>query len=123
YAGNLTMIDFSALNATLDQWNRTYTLTNNTTTWRYSPPQLFNFDMRIERKNVTTDYTANYGYSAMISVAGLSRAQGHIILVDAGTGEMEWVMAAIVILAVLSAISVQAFYGKRRKRLGKFQRR
>jgi len=123
YADNFTMLQFGSLEPTLDQWNRTYTLTNNTTTWRYSPPQLFNFDMRIDRKNVTTDYTANYGYSAMISVSGLSRAQGRIILVDVGTGEMEWVMAAIVILAVLSAISVQVFYGKRRKRLGKFQRR
>ena len=123
YAGNFTMIDFSDLPTTLDQWNRTYTLTNNTTTWRYSPPQLFSFDMRIERKNVTTDYVANYGYSAMISVSGLSRAQGNTILIDVGTGEMEWVMAAIVILAVFSAVSVQVMYRNRRKRAGKFQRR
>jgi hypothetical protein len=123
YAGNFTMIDFSALNATLDQWNRTYTLTNNTTTWRYSPPQLFNFDMRIQRKNVTADYVATYGYSAKISVSGLSRSQGHTILIDVGTGEMGWVMAAIVILAVFSAISVQVMYRNRRKRVGKFQRR
>jgi len=123
YAGNFTMIDFSDLPTTLDQWNRTYTLTNNTTTWRYSPPQLFSFDMRIERKNVTADYVANYGYSAMISVSGLSRAQGNTILIDVGTGEMEWVMAAIVILAVFSAVSVQVMYRNRRKRAGKFQRR
>jgi len=123
YAGNFTMIDFSALNTTLDQWNRTYTFTNNTTTWRYTPPQLFNFDMRIERKNVTADYVANYGYSAIISVSGLSRSQGHIILIDVGSGEMEWAMAVIVILAVVSAISVQIMYRNRRKRVGKFQRR
>ena len=123
YADNFTMINFSGLTPTLDQWNRTYTLTNNTTTWRYSPPQLFNFDMRIQRKNMTADYVANYGYSAMISVSGLSRAQGHTILVNVGTGEMEWAMAAIVILAVFSAITVQVLYRNRRKRLGKFQRR
>jgi hypothetical protein len=123
YAGNFTMIDFSGLNPTLDQWNRTYTLSNNTTTWRYSPPQLFNFDMRIQRKNVTADYVANYGYRAVISVPGLSRAQGHTIIVDIGSGEMEWVMAAIVILAVFSAISVQVSYRNRKKRFGKFQRR
>jgi hypothetical protein len=123
YAGNLTMIDFSGLSPALNQWNRTYTLTNNTTTWRYSPPQLFNFDMRIQRKNMTADYVANYGYSAMISVSGLSRAQGHTILIDVGTGEIQWVMAAIVILAVFLAITVQVLYRNRRKRLGKFQRR
>jgi hypothetical protein len=79
--------------------------------------------MRIERKNVTADYVANYGYSAIISVSGLSRSQGHIILIDVGSGEMEWVMAAIVILAVVSAVSVQVMYRNRRKRVGKFQRR
>jgi len=123
YAGNFTMIDFNVLSPTLDQWNRTYTLTNNTTTWRYSPPQLFNFTMRIQRKNVTADYVANYGYSAIISVSGLSRAQGNIILIGVGSGEIEWAMAAIVILAVFSAICVQVLYRNRRKRLWKFQRR
>ncbi len=123
YVGNFTMLDFGYLSPTLNQWNRTYTLTNNTTTWRYSPPQLFNFDMRIQRKNVTADYVASYGYSAMISVSGLSRAQGNTILVSVGTGGMEWIMAALVILAVFAAVSVQVLYRNRRKRFGKFQRR
>ena len=123
YVDNFTMLKFGSLSPSLDQWNRTYTLTNNTTTWRYSPPQLFNFSMRIQRSNVTTTYAAKYGYNAIISVSGLSRAQGHTILVDVGTGDMEWVMAALVLLAVLSAVAVQVLYARRKKRLGKFQRR
>ena len=123
YAGNFTMLDFSDLNAALDQWNRTYTLSNNTTTWRYSPIQLFSFDMRIEHKNVTADYVANYSYSAMISVSGLSRAQGNILLIAVGSGKIEWAMAAIVVLAILAAIIVQVRFRNRRKRVGKFQRR
>jgi hypothetical protein len=59
----------------------------------------------------------------MISVSGLSRAQGHTILIDVGTGKIQWVMAAIVILVVFLAITVQILYRNRRKRLGKFQRR
>lgn len=123
YAGNFTMLEFGSLRPTLDQWNRTYTLTNDTTTWRYSPPQLFSFDMRIQRGNMTAHYLASYGYNAMISVSGVSRAQGQTILIEVGTGEIEWVMAAIVILAVFSAVAVQVLYRNRRKRLGKFQRR
>jgi uncharacterized membrane protein YcgQ (UPF0703/DUF1980 family) len=123
YVGNFTMLKFDSLNPDLGQWNRTYTLTNNTTTWRYFPSQLLNFDMRIQRKNATTDYVATYGYNATISVPGVGRAQGHILLADVGTGQTEWAMAAIVILAVASAIGVQILFRNRKKKLAKFQRK
>jgi len=123
YAGNFTTMSFGSISTDISGWNRTYTLTNNTTTWRYFPPQLLNFDMRISRKsNVTTDYTAKYGYNVTISVPGVGRAQGHTLLVDVGTGQTEWAMAAIVILVVISAISVQLLFRGRRKK-AKFQRR
>jgi len=123
YAGNFTTLDFGPLNANLGQWNRTYTVSNNTTTWRYFPSKLLDFDMRIERKNVTDDYIATYAYNAAISVPGVARAQGFVILVGVGTGLTEWVMAAIVILAFLSTIAVQLRYRNRKKRLAKFQRK
>jgi hypothetical protein len=123
YVGNFTTLNFDSLNPDLSQWNRTYALTNNTTTWRFFPSQLLNFDMRIQRKNVTTDYVATYGYSATISVPGVGRAQGRIVLVEVGTGQIEWVMAAIVILAVLSAIGVQLLFRSRKKKLARFQRK
>jgi hypothetical protein len=123
YVGNFTMLNFGALSPILEQWNRTYTFANNTTTWRYSPPVLLSFDMRIQRKNVTTDYTAAYGYSALISVSGVGRGRGHTILVDVGTGQTESVMAALVILVVVSAVGIQVMFRNRKKKLGKFQRR
>jgi hypothetical protein len=123
YIGNFTMLDFSSLNPTLDQWNRTYTLTNNTTSWRYSPPPRLDFDMQIERRNVTTDYTASYGYNATISVLGVGRQQGHILLLDVGTGVTEWAMTAIVILVVVSAIGIQLRFRSKKKKVAKFQRR
>lgn len=122
YVGNFTTLNFSPLNVNVGQWNRTYTLSNNTTTWRYFPSKSLDFDMRIERKNVTADYVATYAYNATISVPGLERAQGSVILVDVGTGQTEWVMAAIVILAFASAIAVQLRY-RNNKRLVKFQKK
>jgi hypothetical protein len=123
YAGNFTTLRFDSLNPNVGAWNRTYTLNNNTTTWRYFPSQLLGFDMRIQRKTVTTDYVAKYGYDATISVPGVGRAQGDVILVDVGTGQIEWAMAAIVIVAVLSAIGVQILFRNRKRRITKFQKK
>jgi hypothetical protein len=123
YVGNFTTLNFDSLNPDIDQWNRTYALSNNTTTWRYFPSQLLNFDMRVQRKNVTTDYVATYGYNATISVPGVGRARGRIILVEVGTGQTEWAMAALVILAVVSAIGVQVLFRNRKKKLARFQRK
>jgi hypothetical protein len=123
YAGNFTTLNFSPLNPNLDQWNRTYTLNNDTTTWRFFPPKSFDFDMKIGRKNVTADYVATYAYNATISVPGVGRANGDMIILSLGTGQTEWVMAAVVILAFASAIVVQVQYRNRKKQLAKFQRR
>ena len=122
YVGNFTTLNFGSLTPNLGQWNRTYTLSNNTTTWRYFPSKSLNFDMRIQRKSATTDYVATYGYNATISVPGVGRAQGRVLLVEVGTGQTEWVMAAIVILAFVSTITVQLRYRSRR-RLAKLQRK
>ena len=123
YVGNFTTLNFGSINTNVAQWNRTYTLNNNTTTWRYFPPQYLNFDMRIERKNVTTDYVATYGYDVAISVSGVGRAQQSVLLIDVGTGETEWGMAAIVILTVVAAVGVQILLRNRTKRLARFQRK
>lgn len=123
YVGNFTTLNFGQLNPNLGQWNRTYTLSNNTTTWRYFPSKSLNFAMRIQRKNAATDYVASYGYNATISVPGVARAQGYMLLVDVGTGQTELVMAAIVILAFVSAITLQLQWRSRKKRLAKFQRK
>jgi hypothetical protein len=124
YAGNFTTLNFGSISTDISQWNRTYTLTNNTTTWRYFPSELLNFDMRISRKaNVTTDYTAKYGYNVTLSVPGVGRTKGDALVIDVGSGQTEWVMVAIVILLVFSAICVQLLLRGRRKRTVKFQRR
>jgi len=79
--------------------------------------------MRISRKNTASDYIATYGYDAAISVFGVGRTQGNTILVDVGTGQTEWMMAAIVILAFVSAVTVQLLFRSKKKRLARFQRK
>jgi len=123
YVGNFTTLNFGPLTPNLAQWNRTYTLINNTTTWRYFPSKPLDFDMRIQRRNVTTDYVATYAYNATISVPGVGRAQGRVLLVDVGSGQTEGVMAAIVILAFVSTITVQLRYRSSKKRPAKLQRK
>ena len=123
YAGNFTTLNFGLLSTDIDQWNRTYTLTNDTTTWRFWPPKLFDFSMQIERGNATTEYYASYAYNAAISVLGIGRSQGTVLLVGIGGGLTEWVMAAIVVLSVIVAIGVQVRYRGRKKAQAKFQRK
>jgi hypothetical protein len=122
YVGNFTMFDFRPLSPTLDQWARNYTLTNNTTTWRYLPPQRLGVSMQIQRGNVTTTFFASYGYSAEISIPALARAQGNTILVDVGTGQKEWIMAGIVALALVLALATQVIFRARKKKYIKFGR-
>jgi hypothetical protein len=123
YVGNFTMLDFRSLSPSLDQWNRNYTLSNDTTAWHYPSSIRLDFDMKIQRKNVTTHYLATFSYSARITVPGVARSQGSAILLDVGTGQKEWIMAAIVVIALVSAVAVQFLLRSRKKKVAKFQRR
>ena len=123
YVGNFTLLNFASLSPSLDQWNRTYTLSNDTTTWRYPSSTLLNFDMRIQKKNMTTHYIATYDYSAIITIPGIGRAQGNAVLGDVGTGEKEWAMTAIVVIVLVSAVAVQFLLRSRKKKVARFQRK
>jgi hypothetical protein len=123
YVGNFTMLDFRSISPALDQWNRTYTLNNDTTTWRYPSSMRLDFDMKIQRKNITTHYVATYEYSAIITVPGVGRAQGSAVLIDVGTGVKEWVMTAIVVIAIVSAVAGQFLLSSRTKKVVRPQRR
>jgi hypothetical protein len=123
YVGNFTTFNFGAINPSLDSWNRTYTLNNDTTTWRYPYSMTLDFDMKIQVKNVTTHYVATFSYSAIISAPGVGRSQGSAIFLDVGTGDKEWAMAAIVVIVLVSAVAVQFLLMSRKKKAAKFQRR
>jgi len=116
-AGNLTLFDFRPLNVSLNQWNYTYNLQNDTTVWRYSPAPLLSSSIKVTKGlNNTSTIFADYGYSAEVVTAGLARSQGDRILVDIGSGTRELIMAGVVVVAIVVAIWIQLLYRVRRKR-------
>ena len=119
--GNFTVLDFSSLNAPLAQWNQTYSLSNNTSSWRYTPTPLINASLLVQRLNKTFTISATCAYSAEITASGLVQTQGEVLLVDIGNGFDEWIMLGIVVLALVLASIVQIVYARRRKatRLGR----
>lgn len=122
YVGNFTLLDFRALDVPLESWTRTYSLSNNTTTWRYTPTQPLDVSVGIERLNLTTTIFASYGYQAEVTVQGIARAHSDTLLLDVGTGQKEWVMLGIVAFTVILAIIAQFFFRARSKKYTKFGR-
>ena len=114
-AGNFTVFDFRSLDIPLEQWNRTYNVQNNTTNWRYAPPPLLGMSVRAEISNKSLEIFSEYSYSAEISVPGLARAEGQMVYMDVGTGQKEWVMAGVVIAALVLAVVSQFLLRARRK--------
>lgn len=122
YVGNFTVLDFRPLDVPLEHWTRRYNLSNNTTTWRYSPPARLDLSITVQRSNRTANIYSSYGYSAEITVSGMARAQGNTLLVDVGTGQKEWIMAGIVVIGIVLAIVTQLVFRARKKKYVKFRR-
>ncbi len=115
HVGNFTVLDFRSLSIPLEQWTRTYNLSTHTTTWSYAPLPLLSASVRAERLNVSFEIFSDYAYSAEITVPGLARATGNTLIVDVGTGQNEWVMAGIVVLAIVLAAATQVLFRAKKK--------
>jgi len=116
-AGNVTLFDFRPLNVSLSQWNYTYNLQNDTTTWRYWPAPMLASSIKVTKGlNSTFVVFADYSYTAEVVAAGLARTAGDSVIVDTGTGHRELIMTGIVGLTVVAAIWLQLSYRARRKR-------
>jgi hypothetical protein len=119
--GNFTLLDFTYLSSPVEQWNREYSLSNNTTTWRYKPPISLNASVRIQELNKTFTIVSRYGFDAEITMTGLAVAQGNTLRVDVGNGNMEWIMSAIIVIGIALTIAVQMMFRRKRRavRLGR----
>jgi hypothetical protein len=116
-AGNFTLFDFRPLNVSLDEWNYTYNLRNDTTTWRYSPAPIISSLIKVIRGfNSTSTIFADYGYNAEVVAAGLARSVGDCAFVDVSSGNRELIMTGVIVLAIIVAIWIQLRYRARRKR-------
>ena len=115
--GNFTLFDFSPLNLPLEQWNKTYNIQNDTTTWHYTPPQALAVSLSATRGlNNTFQIFANYGYDAEIVLPGVAQGSGNTLLVGIGSGHREEIMIAAVIFFIALAVGVQIlFRSKKRK--------
>ena len=115
--GNFTMFNFSPLNVPLEQWNKTYNIQNDTTTWRYTPPQALSISLTATRGlNDTFQNFANYAYDAEIVVPGVGRGVGNTLSVDVGSGHREEIMVgAIILFIAVAVVSQLMFRSKRRK--------
>jgi len=115
--GNFTLFDFSPLNAPLEQWNKTYNIQNDTTSWRYTPPQALAVSLSGTRGlNKAFQIFANYGYDAEIVLPGVAQGSGNTLMVGVGSGHREEVMIAAVIFFIALAVGVQLlFRSKKRK--------
>jgi len=118
--GNFTLLDFRSLNLPIDQWTRTYNLSNNTTNWTYIPVTTFGASVIAQQNNRTVKFSSDYSYDAEVTVPGLARASGNNLRIDIGSGGKEWIMAGIVVLALALVVIIQILYRSRRKaiRLG-----
>jgi len=121
HVGNTTVFDFRSLGVPLERWTRTYSVSNNTTTWRFAPGSVLAAFVRAQKLNQTFEIFSDYSYSAEISVLGLARASGNSLLIDLGTGEKEWIMSGVVVLAIVLAMAAQILFRMKRKaaRLGR----
>ena len=115
HAGNMTIFDFRSLDLPLDRWTRTYSLDNNTTTWRYTPAPALVTSVRAERLNQSYQIFSNYAFSAEAIVPGLARAEGNTMFVDVGTGQKELIMTSIVLAAIVLAVVSQLYFRSRRR--------
>lgn len=123
YVGNFTMLDFRAVNPTVGEWIQNYTLNNDTTAWRYPSSTPLDLDMKIDRKNVTTSYVATLEYSAEITVPGIGRTKGNAVLLGVGTGQTEWAMAGIVVIAIIAAVAAQFLLRSKKKKTVVFRKK
>ncbi len=114
--GNMTVLDFRPLSVPLEQWNRTYHLLNDTTTWQYIPPlPSLSASIRANKGNQSLYAFSVYSYDAEVAVPGLARANGNIVMIDVGSGQQEWAMAGIVVVAIIAAIAAQIAYRAKRR--------
>lgn len=117
-AGNATLLDFTLIDQRIQNWKRTYNLTNDLTTWTYDPDVALDLEMIVTpREGLPSTYQALYNYNASVSVKGSGQAQGSVISVDMYGGSMPLLMLAVVLVAFVAAIIASWTYRSRRKQM------
>jgi len=117
-AGNATLLDFALIDQPIQNWKRTYNITNDLTTWTYDPGLALNLEMKVTpREGLPSTFQASYSYNASVSVKGSGQAQGNVISVDMYGGLMPLLMLVVVLVTFVAAIIASWTYRSRRRQM------
>jgi hypothetical protein len=114
----MTLLDFSTLVPTIENWNNVYNVTKDATTWSYDLAPAEDLTMMVTPIGGTPFVAAAfYRYNATFSVDGLAQAQADTIRIDVSSGLEPSLMFVIVIVAFVIAVVTTWMYRSRRKQL------
>ena len=117
-AGNATLLDFSSLARSIQEWKSEYNVTEGSTTWTYSPSPAVDLTMTVVPKEGAQSVShAFYGYNATISVDGLAQAQANAVSIDISTAFQPLLMVAIILATFAVAVASSWAYRSRRKQM------
>jgi len=116
--GNATLLDFGRIGVPIENWRRTYNLTDDLTTWTYDPGPILDVGMGVTPlEGKPWNVQASYGYNASVSVRGSAQAKGNIISVDLFGGLQPLLMLVVVLVTFATAVITSWTYRSRRRQM------
>jgi len=117
-AGNATLLDFSNLAQSIEEWKSEYNVTKGSTTWTYSPSPAVDLTMTVVPREGTLSVNhAFYRYNATISVDGLAQAQANALSIDVSSAFEPFLMFAVILATFAVAVAASWSYRSRRKQM------
>jgi len=117
-AGNATLLDFSSLSRSIEEWKREYNVTKGSTTWTYNPGPSVDLTMTVvPREGAQSVSHAFYRYNATISVNGLAQAQANALSMEVSGAFQPLLMLAVILAAFAVAVATSWSYRSQRKRM------
>jgi len=117
-AGNATLLDFSNLVQSIEEWKSGYNVTKGSTTWTYDPSPAVDLTMTVVPREGTESVNhALYRYNATISVDRLARAQANALSIDVSSAFEPLLMFAVILATFTVAVAASWSYRSRRKQM------
>lgn len=107
-----SMLDFREFSVPLDGWNKTYSIVERRTFFRYDAPPRLNFNLTVMEANGSAAYLAKVDSEAEISAPNYAKAEGDVITVNLGEGEAPAPLISILIAAAVVIYAYERKLGK-----------
>lgn len=117
-AGNVTLLDFRNLALPVEDWTRSYNVTNALTTLTYNPGAAVDLTMTVTPR-IGPAFTARafYNYTATVYVDGLAQAKGDTVMTEVSGGFEPLLMLAVILATFVFAVLVSWTYRSRRRQI------